>query len=189
MVLTTQEKSIDLKITPKPLWLALIYLPGNEINSVNNDFLISGVRPSKRIPFYRSFQYVDPSTKETLSITIHPGTNIGYHVRNNIDNSEKIVKLPVSVYEIIASNPVNQHFFNGSIVTIYPDKNLEDLEGMPRYLDFSDEDAIRLVNSHTHEKWIDLALIGENRSAIKTTAEARKLQIIEHRRKLQEGLV
>lgn len=176
-----------VETTKKTDWVALIYLPGNEIESVTNDLLISGIRPTKRIPFYRAFQFIDPDTSELRSIRIHPGTNIGYHVLNSTDGTEKVYKLPVKVFDAIFSNPLNSSLVDKSIKKVYPITT--GLDGIPRYCDFGDEDALLLVQNHTHEKWIDFSLVGENRVAVKTLAEQRKLQIIEHRRKLQEGLV
>lgn len=185
----TIPKSSDLIQTKDQTinWLSLIYLPGNEINSVNQDFLISGAKPNRRIPFYRAFQFVDPDTGELRSIVLHPGTNLGYHVRNNMDNTEIIRKITVKILDAIQDNSLNKEIIDKAFKIVYP-KNAVDIEGLPYYRDFSENDAIELVNSHTHERWIDIALVGENRSSVKTAAEARKIQIIEYRRKLQEGI-
>jgi len=192
-MVATQEKSSNLIETTKKVtsqWVSLIYLPGNEINVVSNDFLISGIRPNQRIPFYRTFQYLDQDTKETLSISIHPGTNMGYHVRNISDNTERVFKLPTKVFQTIFDQPLNAPYLERDIIIpVYPVNNTENLDGMPQYADFELNDAIRLVQNHTHEKWINWALVSENRAAVKTEADKRKEQILQHRKKLQEGLV
>ncbi len=188
MIAATETKKIPASVTDRPNWVSLIYLPGNEINAVTQDFLISGIRQNRRIPFYRAFQFIHPATQENLSICVHPGTNLGYHVRNNMDDTEVIRKLPTEIFDTIFNQELNKVFLASTILAVYPEKS-SDLNELPRYSHFSDDNALMLLNNHTHEKWIDLALVGETRSVIKTAAEARKLQIIEHRRKLQEGIV
>ena len=188
MIAATETKKIPASVTDRPNWVSLIYLPGNEINSVTQDFLISGIKQNRRIPFYRAFQYIHPATNEHLSITIHPGTNIGYHVRNNMDDTEVIKKLPSEIFDTIFNQELNRGLLTNTIIAVFPEKS-SDLNELPRYSHFSEENALLLVNNHTHEKWINMALVGENRSSVKTAAEARKVQIVEYRRKLQEGLV
>lgn len=170
-------------------WVALIYLPGNEIQLNNSDYLINGNQNKPLIPFYRPFQYIDPDTNEYLSIIVHPGTNIGFHVRNNVDGTEVIRKLPKKVFDAIFNNPLNKIYLaNNSIIPVYPLEEFSELsDEQPGYRHFSDDEAILLLNHHTHEKWVDQALIGETRAVVKTTAEARKNVILQNRLKAQEG--
>lgn len=178
---------IDSAVLNKPTanWVSLIYYPVLEQRKLGSDHLITQNRGGALIPFLRYFQFM---TEEGMQmIQVHPGTNLGYHVRS-VDNTEIIRKLPIEWFDSIFSQKLNKQLLDsGAIKPFYPVSG-SDLEGEPSYADFSEEDALELVNSHTHEKWVNSALSLENRPVIKTASEKRKTEILKLRQKLQEGV-
>lgn len=187
MTTQTLEKITE---TPKKTtsFVALIYYPGVETQESGNNYNLTGIRSFKRMPSMRYFQFDDPVSGVLKSIIVHPGTNIGYHVRNPGDDTERILKLPTEWFEAIFNQPLNKLLLDKKgIIPVYP-KPTTTLEGVPQYSEFSEEDALMLVANHMHEKWINSALVTEQRATVKTLAEERKKQVIENRRKLQEGI-
>ena len=185
--LATTKEVTTTETKPDPQWVALIYYPALERKNPTNDHLISGLRQGELIPFMRYFQFV--LDNEINTIQVHPGTNLGYHFRSVGDNREVIRKLPYSWFRAIFDQKANKRYLDsGVIVPFYPVDG-SDLDGQPTYSSFSDQDALVLVGAHTHEKWVDLAMIPENRAVIKTAAEARKQEILNVRRKQQEGAI
>lgn len=184
--ITAEKQEQKQLIKPTSLWVALIYYPVLEQRKLGSDHLITQNRGGALIPFLRYFQFM---TGEGMKmIQVHPGTNLGYHVRSIGDNTEIIRKLPIEWFESIFSQKLNRDLLNSDAIKPFYPVSGSDLEGEPSYADFSEEDALELVGSHTHEKWVNSALSLENRPVIKTASEKRKTEILKLRQKLQEGV-
>jgi hypothetical protein len=167
------------------LWVAIVYLSGIEIKSDNNDDLISEIKVTKRPPFYRTFQVIDGTQVKEFDIL--PGTNIGIHIRDSTGATEVIRKFPLKYWEQISQQPLVASLIEkGVFIPVYPESN-SSIDGVPRYSDFSEKDALFLLANHTHERWVDSSLQTETRVVIKTRAETRKETILSNRKKLQEG--
>ena len=164
----------------KPGYVALVYSPQNGLKtSVLGELL--DIKQTIRTPFVRYFQFTIGT--ELLTITVHPGTNLGYHTRG-ADDSELIRKIPVEWIESIQKNKLDTNLLESSFELIYPTKETAEI---PQYADFSEADALKLIASHTHENWIDAALKTETRTRIKTAAEDQKKLVLVQRKKLMEG--
>lgn len=193
MATATIEKPMTIAPVLTSTWIALIYIPGEELDDRNTDALMTGLKPTARPAVARHFQTlaaIAPDHKPGTAISsesfaVHPGSNLGIH-RRSVDDRESIERLPVTLWNQVMESRLNQRLVSmGAIVVLTP-TNPDD-EGEPAYRHFSDEVALQLVQFHTHESWVDRALVGETRPAIKTAAEARKQAILAIRRKLQEG--
>lgn len=165
----------------KAAYQALIYIPNKEKNQSGFSSLM-GITNNQRSPFSRYFQ-ISINGVYTVFM-LHPGTNLGYHQIRQ-DDTEIIQKIAPEWVEQIKQNPLdNRLILNESLVIVTP---FQQTSETPQYADFSDNDALLLVGSHTHERWIDAALITEERVLVKTAAENQKKLILSERKKSMEG--
>jgi hypothetical protein len=179
------EKALPSKKSGKPAYVALIYYPGIESGVGSSDHLITGIKQLKANPFCRCFQF-QGQDGVIASITVHPGTNMGYHVRSPL--GEKIFKLSYQDFQAIFTIPGNKALIdNGSIVAFFPGESAVFDGGVPQYSDFALEDAKKLLSAQTHEGWVQQSMVTEDRPEMKTLADKRVKEIVEIRRKLQEG--
>ena len=188
----TAPLTIEKPVIAPATWVALIYVAAKELDTTNID-LLAGIRPTARPPSGRHFQAIAPVAPDhkigtvvpCQSFYVHPGTNMGIHTRMG-DDRETIERLPVALWDQVLLKSSDRRLVSIGAIEVLVPANPDD-NGEPAYRHFSDEDALRLVAFHTHESWVDRALVGESRPAIKTAAEAQKIQILSNRRKLQEG--
>ena len=180
-VLDSKVVSVESALVTRPEYQALIYIPQNEKNQSSFSSLM-GVRNSQRSPFSRYFQICVNGVFTVFML--HPGTNLGYHQLKN-DDTEIIQKISPDWIDQIKTNPLDKKLIdNQSLIILTPEQTTHTT---PQYADFSESDALMLVENHTHERWIDAALITESRVIVKTAAENQKKLILSERKKLTEG--
>lgn len=169
---TPVEKSGD--------YVALIFYPQKLVNQrANASFFNNDNTVNARIRVGQAFQFLDPFSPYPQYITfiLHPGTNLGYHIRKE-DDTEIIQHLWIEYWDAILKNPANKKLLK-AIEVIKPNSDRYDDLDEPGYRNFDSEDAIKLCQHHFAESWIQRASIGENRATVLKVAEEMKTAIKE----------
>jgi len=180
---------------PSGEWVALIHIPRVVERKVTRSELEElaeeGLEPilnKTRFPALRIFQYLDPFSvmKTYATVRVHPGTQMGYHVRQ-VGSEDIIERLPVEVLDAIRRKDISDAMFkSGEIQILKPvaKLGLDFLNSEePGYRHFSVDDAKKLIANHQHESWIARALVGETRETIIRLANKRMQAIVSKREK------